>query len=44
MPDLRGHSIVLRVISTVLTIAFAACSWHLLERRALKLKKLVRRL
>ena len=37
-PALRGHSIVVFALSLACTIAFAATSWHTIERRALALK------
>lgn len=37
-PSLRGHSVVVFALSSAGTMAFAAFSWHLIERRALALK------
>jgi peptidoglycan/LPS O-acetylase OafA/YrhL len=37
-PSLRGHSVLVFALSSAGTMAFAAFSWHLIERRALALK------
>jgi peptidoglycan/LPS O-acetylase OafA/YrhL len=37
-PALRGHGYLLFVIGATSTMAFAAISWHVIERRALALK------
>jgi peptidoglycan/LPS O-acetylase OafA/YrhL len=37
-PSLRGHSVLVFALATACTMAFAAMSWHLIERRALSLK------
>jgi peptidoglycan/LPS O-acetylase OafA/YrhL len=37
-PSLRGHSVLVFVLATACTMAFAAMSWHMIERRALALK------
>jgi peptidoglycan/LPS O-acetylase OafA/YrhL len=38
IPSLRGHGILVFILATACTMAFAAMSWHLIERRALALK------
>jgi peptidoglycan/LPS O-acetylase OafA/YrhL len=38
IPALRGHGWATMLISLSLAILFAAASWHLIEKRALKLK------
>jgi peptidoglycan/LPS O-acetylase OafA/YrhL len=38
LPRLRGHGALAFVLASACTIAFAAMSWHLIERRALALK------
>jgi peptidoglycan/LPS O-acetylase OafA/YrhL len=38
VPALRGHGILVFVLTTTCTMAFAAMSWHMIERRALALK------
>ena len=38
MPALRGHGALVFVLATLCTVAFAAMSWHVIERRALALK------
>jgi peptidoglycan/LPS O-acetylase OafA/YrhL len=37
-PSLRGHRVLVFVLATACTLAFAAMSWHFIERRALALK------
>jgi peptidoglycan/LPS O-acetylase OafA/YrhL len=37
-PSLRGHSVLVFALGTACTLAFAAMSWHVIERRALALK------
>jgi peptidoglycan/LPS O-acetylase OafA/YrhL len=37
-PALRGHGALVFVLATAATVAFAATSWHVIERRALALK------
>jgi hypothetical protein len=38
VPALRGHGYLLFALATACTMAFAAMSWHMIERRALALK------
>ena len=38
IPELRGHGALVFVLAAACTMAFAAMSWHLIERRALALK------
>jgi peptidoglycan/LPS O-acetylase OafA/YrhL len=38
VPSLRGHGLLVFVLATSCTMAFAAASWHTIERRALALK------
>jgi peptidoglycan/LPS O-acetylase OafA/YrhL len=37
-PSLRGHRVLVFSLATACTMAFAAMSWHMIERRALALK------
>jgi peptidoglycan/LPS O-acetylase OafA/YrhL len=41
VPTLRGHGYALFVVATACTLAFAATSWHTIERRALALKSIL---
>lgn len=41
VPALQGHKTAVFALGLAITFAFAAASWHLIEKRALRLKKLL---